>query len=400
MKVLDKVKGVSRDLIDSMLGLIAMNGVIQLLLYPCFQRQLGTDKFGQVLTLLSIVSIMGSTFGVAANYSRMVAKTKNIDCNGDYNRFLLYIAVLCIPVSLAGLMWLGNGSVLMFLGFLALMIVTVLRYYSDVEFRLNVNYRGFLLYYILISVGYIVGIILFPVTHSWIAAMLIGEAMAVGFVVIKGSLYRKPVFKKSDYYKGNMKSLIILSLTELIAAVILNADRLMLQAIAGGVAVTIFYAATLVGKMISLVSMPLNGVIMGHLARFNGKLKGSTFLKLCMAVIAGGAVLNVFCVGVSMVFVMIMYPDIYSDVKPYLWVANAGEIYYFLSNTLTVVLLRFSDEKYQLYINIVYMIMFVVLAVPMTFVWKIWGMAWALLIVNLIKIVAVMIVGKMKLPKN
>ena len=63
-------------------------------------------------------------------------------------------------------------------------------------------------------------------------------------------------------------------------------------------------------------------------------------------------------------------------------------------------LLRFSDEKYQLYINIVYMIMFVVLAVPMTFVWKIWGMAWALLIVNLIKIVAVMVVGKMKLPKN
>ena len=97
MKVLDKVKGVSRDLIDSMLGLIAMNGVIQLLLYPCFQRQLGTDKFGQVLTLLSIVSIMGSTFGVAANYSRMVAKTKNIDCNGDYNRFLLFIIKTILP---------------------------------------------------------------------------------------------------------------------------------------------------------------------------------------------------------------------------------------------------------------------------------------------------------------
>lgn len=397
MKFLDKIKGVSRDLIDSMLGLIAMNGVIQLVLYPGFQRNLGTEQFGQVLTLISIVSIMGSTFGTAANYSRMVAKTKKIDCNGDYNIFLLIIAALCIPVSAAGLLWLGNGSAAMFAGFLMLMIVTVLRYYSDVEFRLNVNYRGFLLYYILISAGYVVGIIAYPLTDSWIIAMLLGEAAAVGFVFLKGSLYKNPAFKRSSYFKDNMKSVVILSFTELIASVILNADRLMLQAIAGGVAVTIFYAATLVGKMISLISMPLNGVIMGHLARFDGKLDGNTFLKLCMAVLGLGVVLDVLCVGVSMVFVMIMYPEIYQDVKPYLWIANAGQIYYFLSNTLTVVLLRFTDEKYQLYIHIVYMIVFVIFAVPMTFMWHIWGMAWALLIVNLIKIAAIMIVGKLKL---
>lgn len=91
-----------------MLELIAMNGVIQLIPYPGFQRHLGTESFGQVLTLLSIISIMGSTFGTAANYSRMVAKTKKIECKGDYNIFLLIIAALCVPVSIAGLMWLGN----------------------------------------------------------------------------------------------------------------------------------------------------------------------------------------------------------------------------------------------------------------------------------------------------
>jgi O-antigen/teichoic acid export membrane protein len=171
----------------------------------------------------------------------------------------------------------------------------------------------------------------------------------------------------------------------------------MLQAIVGGVAVTIFYVATLVGKMISLVSMPLNGVIMGHLAKYEGKLAPKTFLKLCVGVILLGMVLNVLCVGVSIVFVLLLYPDLYNDVKPYLLVTNAGQIYYFLSNTLTVVLLRFTDEKYQLYINIVYMAVFVVFAVPMTFLWHIWGMAWALLIVNLIKIFAIMVVGVRKL---
>jgi O-antigen/teichoic acid export membrane protein len=285
----------------------------------------------------------------------------------------------------------------MFVGFLALMAMTVLRYYSDVEFRLNVNYRGFLLFYVLISVGYVAGLLLYPITNSWIIAMLIGEAAAVLFVFFKGTLYEKPYFAKSDYFKDNMKSVIILSLTEFIAAVILNADRLMLQAIVGSVAVTIFYVATLVGKMISLVSLPLNGVIMGHLAKYEGGIKRSTFLKLCVGVILSGVVIDVLCVGVSIVFVMLLYPDLYNDVKPYLLVTNAGQIYYFLSNTLTVVLLRFTDEKYQLYINIVYMIVFVIFAVPMTFLWHIWGMAWALLIVNLIKIVAIMVVGVRKL---
>jgi O-antigen/teichoic acid export membrane protein len=397
MKFFDKIKGVSRDLIDSVLGLVAMNGVIQFVLYPGFQRHMGTESFGRVLSLLSIISIMGCTFGVAANYSRMLVKTKKIECKGDYNIFLLGVCALCIPVSIAGLLWLGDGSVLMFVGFLALMAMTVLRYYSDVEFRLNVNYRGFLLFYVIISVGYVVGLLLYPITHSWIIAMLIGEAAAVLFVFFKGTLYEKPYFAKSDYFKDNMKSVIILSLTEFIAAVILNADRLMLQAIVGGVAVTIFYVATLVGKMISLVSMPLNGVIMGHLAKYEGKLAPKTFLKLCTGVILFGMVLNVLCVGVSIVFVLLLYPDLYNDVKPYLLVTNAGQIYYFLSNTLTVVLLRFTDEKYQLYINIVYMIVFVIFAVPMTFLWHIWGMAWALLIVNLIKIVAIMVVGAKKL---
>lgn len=85
-----------------------------------------------------------------------------------------------------------------------------------------------------------------------------------------------------------MKSVLILSGTELIAAVILNADRIILQAVDGGTSVTVFYAATLIGKMVSLISMPLNGVIIGHLSKYNGKLKKSTFTKICLGSVAAG----------------------------------------------------------------------------------------------------------------
>ena len=397
MKIPDTLKGITGDFMYSMMGLVVMNGVIQLALYPFLSKQLGTDEFGVVLTLISLIAIMGSTFGTAANYSRMVTRMKGQDSNGDYNIFLLSIAILSVIVSICGLMWLHRFSVLAEVGYLILMVVTVLRYYSDVEFRLNLNYKRFFVFYLLISVGYLAGIGLFFITHSWIIAMLCGECLAVGFVIVTGSIYKGDLFKRSEYFKENMRSLIILSGTELIAAVILNADRLILQAIDGGTSVAIFYAATLIGKMVSLISTPLNGVIIGYLTKYEGGIKKSSFVKLCLGSIVGSFVINVFCFGVSFIFVRIMYSDIFELVRPYLWFANLGQVFYFIANTLTVILLRFTDEKYQLVINILFLIVFVVLAIPMTFVFRLWGMAIALVAVNLIKILIIMFVGCAKI---
>ncbi|MGN0480065.1 MAG: lipopolysaccharide biosynthesis protein [Lachnospiraceae bacterium] len=400
MRFFDKIKSITGDLMYSMLGLIVMNGVIQLVLYPQLNRYMGEERFGVVLTLISIVAIMGSTFGTGANYSRMVTRKKGTDSNGDYNIFLLIIAGLSVIVSLVGLLWLGEFTPVAFIGFLILMILTVIRYYSDVEFRLNLNYKRFFIYYLLIAAGYVAGVLLYPLTNSWIFAMILGEGAAVAFVIIAGGIFKRPLFAKSEHFGTNMKSIMIMSGTDLIAALVLNSDRILLQAFAGGVAVTVFYAATLIGKMMSLISTPLNGVIIGHLNRYDGGLSYKTFGKICGASILLGAVMNVFCVGVSYVFVKIMYPDIFDMVVPYLWLANAGQIFYFISNTLTVVLMRFTDEKYQLYINVTYLVVFLVLAVPMTYMWKLMGMAVALLIVNTAKILIIALFGCVQLKKK
>ena len=70
---------------------------------------------------------------------------------------------------------------------------------------------------------------------------------------------------------------------------------------------------------------------------------------------------------------------------------------YFIANTLTVIFLRFTDEKYQLVINILFLIVFVVIAIPMTIALGLWGMAIALVVVNLIKILIIMAVGCAKI---
>ena len=80
-----------------------------------------------------------------------------------------------------------------------------------------------------------------------------------------------------------------------------------------------------------------------------------------------------------------------------LWLANLGQVFYFIANTLIVILLRFTDEKYQLIISIVFMVSFIVIAIPMTMAMGLWGMAISLVIVNLLKILMIMLVGNLKI---
>ncbi len=394
MKLFGKIKGVMGDLIYSIIGLVVMHGVIQFVLYPTFNSRLGAEQFGTVLTLISVISIMSATFGTAANYSRIVCVLNKREAGGDFNLFLSVIAIIAVPVSIVSVYLFDNGSPVYCAGYFLLMVVTIIRYYADVEFRINVNYKRFLVYYLLISVGYLLGIAGLFITGSWVVAMLLGEVFAVLFVVIKGQVFRCPLFKPSQFARDNFKSLMIMSGTEIIITLILNADRLLLQVFVDSTAVTVFYAATLMGKMISLISVPFNGVLIGHLARYEGKLKSSTFAGLSFISIGVGLVINVVCTAVSYVFVKFMYPDIFEAAKAYFFVANLGQILYFISNTLTVILLKFSKEKYQLYINVVYMFAFLVIGIPATIMFGLWGLAWSLIAVNLIKILVIVLVGK------
>ena len=98
-------KKASKDFIFSVLALIIYNGVLQLLIYPEIEQRVGADAFGTVLYLISAVSVMGAGFGTAASYSRMMAKKNREETNGDYNAFLLIIAVMSVPVGSSPRAW-------------------------------------------------------------------------------------------------------------------------------------------------------------------------------------------------------------------------------------------------------------------------------------------------------
>ncbi len=372
-----------------------MNGVLQLFMYPYLTKKMGEGPFGDVLTLLAVVSILATTFGSGANYSRMVSKTKGHDCNGDYNIYLAITSAISIIVAIVSVFLIvGAKSIPFLLGFAILTVLSVLRYYGDVEYRLNVNFKGFFLFYLFISLGYVAGTLLFPLTKSWILAVIAGEAACFIYVTLKGGIFSgKGLFKPSEYFAENIRSMVILSATNLISALVLHSDKILLNAMVDETSVTVFYVATLIGKIIALLTTPLNGVIIGYLSKYKGKFTARFFSIMAAAFLGVGVVFLLGGFVASHIFVKIMYPDIYAAAKPLFLVANAGQILYFISGSLMVVVMRFIDEKYQLVINITYAIIFALVVIPCVYFWKLWGIAYGLLIVNALRFIIVAVFG-------
>ena len=378
-------KSILKDSMWSIAGIVLMNVVAQFLIYPLWDKQLGSDEYGNILYLLSLMNIVAVSLGTAVNYGRMYNKG-----DGVKNRSYLLIlgggavvfgaaAILC-----KGLLALDLGTA----GLFALLIgFTMWRFYADVEFRLSLNYKGYFLYYLLISVGYGIGALLFLKTGEWVLALLLGEILGVAFVLWKGRVLRPDGLPAKAEFLEISGVVAALFGSNLISNLIFNGDRLILKFFIGGTAVTTYYLASLIGKTMTLITTPLNSVLIGYLMRYKGALK-----KRVISLLAGGSVVisllgMLGCFVASIVLIPLLYPDVYQTVKPFLWLGNLAQILYFAGNLLNTVLLRFGKKQDQLWVNVVYAIVFALFCIPATYLWGLWGFCIAYLATTAVRLV-------------
>lgn len=375
------------DSVWTMIGLVVMNGIAQLVIYPFIRNMFGVDGYGRILSMLGIINIVAVSFGAALNNVRLVAKAKRKECgNRPYNLSLFIIVILAIPLSLAVFFALKEPllPVPLFLYWL-LMCMTIVRYYSEVEYRLHTDYKGLLLYYLIISGGYLLGLLLVKLTGYWMLSLLVGETAGFLLVFFKGSIFKKSIKINLDSVKQLWKSAGYLISAQLLINIIFNSDRIILQAFCESSTVTIYYIASAVGKMVSLITSSFNSVIIGHLAKKKGSIGIYIFKKISLFSCIGSAIAIIFCCIGSVVYTKLFFPADYDKVSPFFVIANAAQIFYFVSGIFTTILLRYAAEKAQTKINIIYAVFFCMVTIPITYFYGIWGYAIGVLFSNLFR---------------
>jgi len=370
------------------------NVVIQFVLYPFLEKKMGEDSYGVALSVLSFIAILSGACGYAVGCARLLRVDKGRENNGTYNIILICMGLLC---SIAGAVYLWTIDILSPLNLLlfsALSFLTMLRFYSDVEFRLNTDFFRYLVYYVLIALGYVAGIFLFNLSGQWMLALMAGELLCFVYAVIRCQIYRPPFFKISDQLKKITSSISFILLSTFIDNITLHADRIVLLAITGdGAAVTTYYIASLVGKIIAMLTTPINTLVISYLVRYKGGFTKKLWTAVTAATVVGGVVAFFGCWIASPILIKILYPDNLADVRPYLISAILGQVLYFVSGVLMTILLRFKGEKKQFIFNAAYAVEFFICVITGTVLGGLPGFAWAIVIANGIRFVAAVIWG-------
>ena len=380
------------SVILSVLGIGVYNCVLQFVVYPAFSRQLGAQGFGDVLTLLSVQSIFAISAGAGVSYARMANVPRFTASNGDYNRMLLPGFAVTVAVCVGTLICFGSGTAVSFLLYPVLGVVTALRYYCAAAFRLEINYRKNLVYYLLLSCGYLAGLALFHVCGQWETALLCGEVLAAAYTALRSPILRAPYLQKSAHFPAVRRSCTALVTAQVFLYLTMHADRLLIGAVLDGTQVSIYYTASLLGKAMAMLTEPIAGVAIGFLARTRtfGRLQ---YLLAAAGCAALGLAAFAVMIPVSPFLIGLLYPDIAPDAAPYYLAANGGQIVYFIANLLLVIALRFMAEKYQTILNASYGVCFFLLCTPALRYGGLPLFCKAVLLLNLLRLAVTLLLG-------
>ena len=375
----ERLRSVLSASVWNIAGMVTMNMAAQFVVYPAWNRTLGSERYGDILFLIPL--------GSGCNYARMRASTAGPTRNTPYLVLLGGASLLPLPLGLLIARFAGVALTPAGWGFYILLIcATMWRFYADVEYRLTLNYKGSFCYYILISIGYLGGILLFGATGLWPLALLPGELLGLAWVLWRGRVLRPDAAPARSELVPALRLLALLAGSEFLSNLIFNGDRILLRLLAGGTAVTVYYLASLLGKTISLVTTPLNSVLMGYLSRYKGRLTVRLMHGITAACLLAVPLLALCCTAASVILIAVLYPAEYAQVRGYFFIGNAAQVAYFLTNMVTVLLLRFSKARYQAVVNVLYAVGFCAVCAPAAALWGVDGFCAGLLAVNLLRL--------------
>ena len=395
MKTQETAKaGIAKNTLYSIGGALVLNGVLQLFIYPSLTAHLGSETIGNIIYIMGLINILGPSVGQALNTSRLVVRRDHEVSNGDYDIMLLLFSaagsavIIFMSTSVAG----GtSGAFLMtFLGFL-----TVFRFYGDVEYRLSLRYREYFIYYLLASLGYVAGYFLYRITGNWYLVFITGEVLAIVYTVVNGSIYRN-FLKKSINFKIALSGGITLVLSYLLTNLTLNIDKIILKFLLGSVAVTQYYVTSMIGKTLVLLVAPINTIIISYLTKEGIKPGRKSFWKFAGAGLIISVIFFVLCQIGTPLYVRLFYPDLLNDVRDLVTVVNISQILGVLSAYLFIVVLTFTEAKWQLILQGIHIGVLFLLVFIMTPEGGLIGFSYAVLIANVIRVGAVIMLGAIK----
>ena len=379
---------VAGDLIYTLMATVVMQLVLQVMIYPLITHFYGDAVTGNILYFIGIIYIVPQALGTSLCNSRLVARKTHDISNRD---FLPHVAIFAglsaLICGFCGLNDSGNWVFSIVYGLFSVMYM--LRLFASVEFRLSSNFKGYFLYYVIISVGYLLGFGLFLLTNIWLFIFILGEGFALLYTLIWGKIFRND--GTTTYQKHISKTLYIILLSISVRDCVNQLDRVILKQTISESVVTQYNALTLIAKTVQMLVQPVNMLLLSYLTVKDSNLTKKQLLRFTgLTVLCGLVFYGVSVVGTP-VFIKLFYSDFYNEIMPYNFIVNLGLILGFVTTLFMSILLTQGRTGLQMTIQCIWGVIYIGASYYFSTKYQIWGLAYVTLAANALKLLVLIV---------
>ena len=361
--------------------------VLQLLILPNLAKFMSDDNYGLLVTVLAFLNVMPSTMGNVLNNIRLLYNENYVETNneGDFNILLAILeGVNFLSVTVFLFYYDSNLTLFTVLMSGITALLWLAREYFLVAFRLIINYRAILLCNVIMVGGYGIGYLLFLGTKVWQVIYISGLMCSLIYCFIRSRLWKEP-FKITPLFKRTSTQGLLLLIAKILNRLLVYADKIIVFPVLGGALVSVYYAATVFGKVVSLMITPVNSVVLTYLAK--AKKKTDSMLKSALLVgIAVCAVGYIVCVLISRPVLSILYPQYVDSAMNYIYLTTGTTVLYALISIVDPFIMKFFDMKWQIAINGGTVVVYLALGISFMIPWGLMGFCVGALLTNVLKL--------------
>lgn len=347
-------KTIIYDVVLNLAAVVMPLALLQLLVYPQVAKHIAGQEYGLMLTIYSVWIMIPNSVGNVFNNIKLLRfpEYQKHGIQGDFPVLISrWLSIILVIVFVA--IWFYYGSFTIthiitgtFIGFLIF-----LNAYLSVWFRIELNYLSVLINSVCLSVGYLAGYIVFRMTGAWEWIFLLGYLFSCLFCVVKTPLLREP-YQKTILYPAVKKDSVSLIIASVIGNLINCADKLVLYPLMGGMAVSVYYTATILGKITGMLTGPINSVALSYITRWD-KNKAGIFTKVLYAGLAICLLGYVVAILMARSVIGFLFPQWLEQVMEIIPLTTATVMLGVLTSILQPFVLKYCKLQWQTIISAV-----------------------------------------------
>ncbi len=394
------IKNVSSDVILNLLASLVSTGVMQLVLYPVLAKKMGGEDYGEMLTIMGIVNIIVLALGNNLCNARIVVneKYKKEGLIGDFQILLLIavaIAIIAILVINAFFSW----PFVLLLGIIGATVVTVLKSYYLVTYRIDINYKKNLYANVCMSLAYILGAFVLINFMQWPMVFLFASLAGLAYIWFSSGIIKEP-FVKTQFFKSTGKVALFLFLSGIIGNITQYLDRFIVYPVLGGASVSYYTVASFFAKSLSLVLLPITTVLLSYIAADKVIITKKRFLIINILLLVIVFIFLIISITIGKYITALLYPTLIIDSQPYIIMASIGVVIGIAGSFNGIVVLAKAPTYWQIVLSATNLVLYFVFCYFLVLKFGLFGLCYGVIITNIVLFVINYLIGNHYLNKK